>query len=184
MKRARQALSKAEIRRRSAMIAERVLALDVFRSAGVVMLYLPVRNEVDMTLAVKHCLNDGKTLVLPRMDYDADRIVAHRVEDLVGQLVLARMDLMEPDPARTAVVAPEAVDLVVVPGLAFDRCGNRIGWGRGYYDAFLASAGARATRVGVAYGFQVVEAIEHDGHDVPMDCIVTEEGMLTIARES
>jgi 5-formyltetrahydrofolate cyclo-ligase len=182
MKRARFALSEAEIRRRSARIAERLAALEAFRRAKTVMLYLPVRNEVDTTLAAKGCLNDGKTLVLPRMDYERKRIVAHRVDDLSTQIVLGRMDLMEPDPARAAVAAPEEVDLVGVPGLAFDREGNRIGWGRGYYDAFLAELGARACRVGLAYGFQLVEGIEHDGHDVPMDYIVTDEETVACGR--
>jgi len=73
---------------------------------------------------------------------------------------------------------------VAVPGLVFDRRGNRIGWGRGYYDAFLAALGRRAHRVGLAYDFQVVEAIEHDGHDVPMDLVVTEHATLQFGIES
>ncbi len=184
MKRARLALSKAEVRRRSAIIARRLLELEAFRRASGVMLYLSVRNEVDTTLVVTHCLNNGKRLALPRMDYEYDRIVAHRVDDLTSQLVLGRMGLVEPDPTKTDVALPGEVDLVVVPGLAFDHRGNRIGWGRGYYDAFLASLGARACRVGLAYGFQLVEAIVHDGHDIPMDYVVTDETTLVLSSES
>ena len=183
MKAARQALSKAEVRRRSTMIAQRLVELEVFRAARTVMLYLPVRNEADTALALKQCLNGGKVLVLPRMDYERDQIVAHRVRDLAGELVLGRMDLLEPDPACTEAVAPGEVDLVAVPGLAFDRQGNRIGWGRGYYDAFLATVGPHACRVGLAYEFQLVEAIEHDGHDVAMDRVVTEDTALVLTRE-
>ncbi len=183
MKEARLALSEAEIRRRSGLIADRLSELAAFRAASVVMLYLPVRNEVDTTPVVARCFNEGKTLVLPRMDYERGRIVAHRVEDLPGQLVLGRMGLLEPDPAATAVVPPEALELVGVPGLAFDRQGNRVGWGRGYYDAFLALLGARTCRVGLAYGFQLVEAMEHDGHDVPMDYVLTEEMTLDLTSE-
>jgi 5-formyltetrahydrofolate cyclo-ligase len=184
MKRARLALSKAEVRRRSAAISQRLVELEAFRGAATVMLYLPIRNEVDATPALTHCLNDGKRLVLPRMDYARNRIVAHRVDDPATQLVLGRMDLVEPDAAATEVVAPEEVELVAVPGLAFDRRGNRIGWGRGYYDAFLASLGSSACRAGLAYGFQLVGAIEHDGHDVPMDCVVTDEEVLVTRGES
>ena len=93
------------------------------------------------------------------------------------------MDLLEPDPVATAVVPPEALELVGVPGLAFDRRGNRVGWGRGYYDAFLALLGAGTCRAGLAYGFQLVEAIEHDGHDVPMDYVLTEEMTLDLTSE-
>lgn len=183
MKEARLALSEAEIGRRSALIARRLTELGAFHEASVVMLYLPVRNEVDTTPAVRRCFNEGKTLVLPRMDYERGRIVAHRVDDLAGQLVLGRLGLLEPDAAATAVVPPEALDLVGVPGLAFDRQGNRVGWGRGYYDAFLALLGAGARRAGLAYGFQLVEAIEHDGHDVPMDYVLTEEMTLDLTSE-
>ena len=156
MKRVRLAMSKAEVGRLSAMASARLVELEAFRAASGVMLYLPVRNEVDAMPVVTRCLNDGKALVLPRMD------------------------LVEPDPAKTAPAAPDQIDLVVVPGLAFDREGNRIGWGRGYYDAFLATLDGRAALVGLAYGFQVVEAIEHDGHDVPMDLIVTEATTLCL----
>ena len=180
MKRARLAMSKAEVGRLSAMASERLVELEAFRAASGVMLYLPVRNEVDAMPVVTRCLNDGKALVLPRMDYAGDRIVAHRVDDPATQLVLGQMDLVEPDPAKTAVAAPDQIDLVVVPGLAFDLEGNRIGWGRGYYDAFLATLDGRALLMGLAYGFQVVESIEHDGHDVPMDLIVTEATTLRL----
>ena len=174
MKQARLAMSTADVQRRSAPIAAQLVELEAFRRAGSVMLYLPVRNEVDTTHAVTRCLNNGKALVLPRMDYELDRIVARRVDDVATQLVLGRMDLVEPDPAKTEVVSPAEIDLVVVPGLAFDRRGYRIGWGRGYYDAFLTALDAHAERVGLAYEFQVVDAVEHDGHDVPMDSVVTE----------
>jgi 5-formyltetrahydrofolate cyclo-ligase len=184
MRRARLAMSKAEVRRRSALVVERLLALEAYGRASSVMAYLPVRNEVDATVVMTHCLNDGKVLVLPRMDYEANRIVAYRVIEPAEQLVLGRMGLIEPDPARAELVAAEAIDLVAVPGLVFDRAGNRIGWGRGYYDAFLASLGRRARRVGLAYDFQVVDSIEHDGHDVPMDFIVTEHTTLQFGSES
>ena len=184
MKLARLAMSKADVRHRSALVVERLLAIEAYGRASSVMAYLPVRNEVDATVVMTHCLNDGKVLVLPRMDYEANRIVAHRVAEPAEQLVLGRMGLIEPDPARTEPVAPEAIDLVAVPGLVFDRAGNRIGWGRGYYDAFLASLARHACRVGLAYDFQVVDAIEHDGHDVPMDFIVTEHATLQFGSES
>jgi 5-formyltetrahydrofolate cyclo-ligase len=184
MKRARLAMSKAEVRRRSALVVERLLTLEAYGAASSVMAYLPVRNEVDATVVMTHCLNDGKALVLPRMDYEANRIVAYRVAAPAEQLVLGRMGLIEPDPARTERVAPEAIDFVAVPGLVFDRAGNRIGWGRGYYDSFLAALGRRARRVGLAYDFQVVDLIEHDGHDVPMDLVVTESVTLQCGGES
>jgi len=178
MKQMRRALGKAEVRGRSALVAQRLIELEAFRRARGVMLYLPVRNEVDTTLAVTHCLNNGKTLGLPRMDAANDRIVVHRVDDMTRQLALGRMGLVEPDPVKAEVLPLDAIDLVAVPGLVFDREGNRIGWGRGYYDAFLAGLGPRVCRVGLAYAFQIVEAIEHDGHDMPMHYIVTDEATL------
>lgn len=178
MKQARLAMSQADVSRRSALVVEQVFGLEAYRRASSVMTYLPIRNEVDTTAVMAHCLNDGKALVLPRMDYERDRIAAHRVTAPAGQLVLGRMGLMEPDPAKTEAVAPETIDIVIVPGLVFDRAGNRIGWGRGYYDAFLAQLGTRAKRVGLAYEFQLVDSLEHDGHDVPMDFVLTEHATL------
>jgi 5-formyltetrahydrofolate cyclo-ligase len=73
-------------------------------------------------------------------------------------------------------VPPDAFDLVIVPGLAFDHHGNRIGFGGGFYDRFLA--GLRAAKVGIAYGFQQGETLPTESHDVKLDWLVTESRIL------
>ena len=101
-------------------------------------------------------------------------LVFHRVGD-PAELVVGAFGIREP--ALTAPVAPvERIELFAVPGLAFDRSGNRLGWGMGHYDATL-SDNLEATRVGLAYEAQIVDRVPRGDHDLPMNIIVTDAGI-------
>ena len=127
---------------------------------------------------------DGRPLAIWR-DGKAVCVPAHRAED--GRYAMAAL---APDAARGAgpagIVEPafkewillETVDLVVVPGVAFDPAGGRVGRGAGHYDRLLAGAGRACARVGLAFEFQVLAGVPTSGHDVGMDVIVTEQRTL------
>ena len=120
---------------KSATIQDRLLALDDFRRARIVHAYVGVKAQEVRTHAIlAETLRDGRRLVLPRVE--GDRLVHHEIQS-VEDLVLSRFGLYEPPPTAPRI-EPADIDLVVVPGLAFDRAGNRLGFGRGYYDRFLA----------------------------------------------
>ena len=90
------------------------------------------------------------------------------------------MGIMEPDPLLCKPLDPSLIDLIIVPGVAFDSMGGRIGYGKGYYDRFLPQLRADVPKLGLAYDFQVLPRVPQDEFDIRMDAIVTEKGILTM----
>jgi 5-formyltetrahydrofolate cyclo-ligase len=163
----------AEARRRAGeRVAERLLACPRFQSARRVALYSALRDELPTEPLLRAVLASGRPLLLPRAHPDGWPSFA-RVRDLAA---------LEPGPwgalEPPAGAAPESIgpgDLLVVPGLAFDRRGARLGRGGGFYDRLLAGRGAPPFVVGVAFGFQLVAAVPTAAHDRPVDAVVTEQ---------
>jgi 5-formyltetrahydrofolate cyclo-ligase len=152
----------------SARIAERMAEV-LAGIDGIVALYAAKGSEVDTTAIDIAARARGLRVVYPRV-VDGERVLAfHEVG--VGALVSGRHGLREPQ-GTAPVVSIAEIAAFVVPGVAFDREGGRLGWGKGYYDATLA--GASGLRVGLAFECQVVDAVAREEHDVLMQLIVTE----------
>ena len=170
---ARSALADAPAR--AAQIARRLRGLDAYRRARTICWYIGIRDEVPTLAMVDQAVRDGRSAAAPWRA--GERLELFSIGGR-ADLAPASFSLLEPapavraDPARR--VEPEAIDLFVVPGVAFDRHGGRLGYGRGYYDRLLALARPDAAIVGLAYEAQVVERVPTEPHDVPMGAVVTE----------
>lgn len=156
----------------SHQIADRANALlDVKLPQGsVIALYAAKGTEVETLEIDGHAGTHGMRVGYPRIVAGDRRLAFHEVAR--GALVAARFGLREP--RLDAPVLPlDQITAFVIPGIAFDRAGGRIGWGRGYYDATLESAPA-ALRIGLAFEGQLVDHIAREPHDIPVHYIVTE----------
>lgn len=145
----------------------------VIADNNVFHLYYPINNEVDTRPFITRLFALGKTVLLPRTDFDLgtmDTFIVHSFDDLE----ITRFGMHEPK--LSCVVYTDAPDVVCVPGAVFDMKGNRIGYGKGFYDGFLAFNSAK--KIAFAYDFQVIESLPHDPHDIKMDMIVTEKNIL------
>ena len=168
---------------KSRTIQQRVISLPEFASARTILTYIGVRTEVATDLVVAEAVGQGKRLAAPYVTKEG--LKAALVEGR-PDLVPARFGLVEPaerirqDAARNC--APESVDLFVVPGLAFDRLGGRVGFGRAYYDGLLAKANPGAAFVAVCFHSQLVPNVPMLDHDIPMHLIVTEREVIRIAK--
>jgi len=154
-----------------------VIASHWFAAAAVILLYLPIRGEVATDRIAAAARSGGKRLLLPRVRERPRGLLLH---DWVGEAVPGAYGILEPAP-DWPVVDPGLVDLAVVPGVAFDRVGGRLGYGGGYYDRTLPAiraANPAARFVGLAYGMQVVDRLSRAAHDLPVDGLVTEEGWI------
>ena len=158
----RSALGPAELR--AAAEACCTHARPLLRGARVVALYAASRGEIDPS----SLMGGGLRVVWPRVE-DEQSLTFRE-----GPLQPGRFDILAPAADAPAVDAA-ALDLVFVPGLAFDRAGNRLGYGRGYYDRALA-ASPRALRVGLCHSFQLVDSLPAHAADEPVDFIVTPDG--------
>lgn len=154
-----------------------------FAGASSVMLYMPLRSEVDVTPLAVAALSQGKRVSVPRADSAAGTLTPIGVDAFDA-------DSMPPDPmgVRTPTsgdaVAPDRLDLVVVPGVAFDRAGRRLGRGAGYYDRFLSRLLPHTATAGICFDEQLVDAVPHGGHDRPVDCVFTPSHTISASRTS
>lgn len=165
----------------SRRIADNVESMDAFRNATTVMAYWPFRNEVDTSLLVRAALENGKRVILPRTIKSERRLATHIVTDIDRDLKPGAYGIMEPLPELPEAAANE-IEFVVVPGLVFDRAGNRIGYGGGYYDRFLPQL-HRAAKVAVAFDLQLVKRVPAESMDRPVDYIVTEKEVIDCRAE-
>jgi 5-formyltetrahydrofolate cyclo-ligase len=153
-------------------LAGRLAELPGFAAAGTVLLYVTAfAEELDTRPMLETALRLGKRLVCPRVDRPARWLRLHAIEDLEVDLVPGGMGIPEPA-GHCTEVAPEAIDWVLVPGLAFDRRGFRLGRGGGYYDRLLPTLPPTSLRWALALTTQCVDSLPTEPHDAPLDGVV------------
>ena len=154
-------------------IQQRFLQSELFRCAGCLALYSAIHNEVLTGTVSARALDAGKTLVYPRIKDDDLEFV--QITSLT-ELVPGAFGVLEPQGGR--LVPVEELDLVVVPGIAFDHVGHRLGYGRGFYDRALAACRADCAKVGFAYDSQLLAALPVTEHDQRLSLLITESHIL------
>ncbi len=164
------ALSEDELARRSAAVRELLLKRPLWMKAQSVLLYAPLRGEVDVWPLLQAAVGQGKVAALPRYSRTRGQYVACRVQDPEGEVRVARFGIREPVES-CAELDLNLLDLVLVPGVAFDLSGRRLGRGRGYYDLLLSSF--RGKTCGIAFDEQVVGEVPVEAHDILLNCILT-----------
>lgn len=169
----------------SRIICERLVAQPAYRQALTVLWYLHCRSEVRTQAALLAELETGKRIVIPYCTKDQqgdNKLGLWRLEDF-AELVPGTWGILEPPKQRWGEsgkeFVPEQLDCVMVPGVAFDRNGGRLGNGAGYYDRLLKSVRADAVLIGVCFESQLVEQVVMDAHDVAMDVVMTEKRLYT-----
>lgn len=160
----------------SAAVCARVLALPEVRAARAVHAFWPLPDEVDLRPALLALHGRGVTVALPAVA--GPRRLAHRAFEGERALRAGRWGLLEP-PDGAPEVRPAALDVVLVPGLAFGRDGSRLGYGGGFYDAFLAQT--PALRVGVGGAAALVASVPTEPHDARLDAVVTDAEVARVA---
>ncbi|MDO9267574.1 MAG: 5-formyltetrahydrofolate cyclo-ligase [Methylobacter sp.] len=165
----------------SRIICAQFVAHPIYQQAKTVMWYIDCRSEVRTQPALLDELETGKCMVIPYCTKDEqghNKLGLWRLEDF-AELVPGMWGILEPPKQRWGElgkeVAPEQLDCIMVPGVAFDRNGGRLGNGAGYYDRLLKRVRADAVLIGVCFEAQLVEQVAMDAHDVAMDIVMTEK---------
>jgi len=152
---------------------DNLMSLPEYRLYSTIFAYCAVNNEVDTTQIIMDALDNGKTVALPRV-VDGD-IVFYAIRNL-DDLEFGFMGIPEP-PERDEYKIDKDDVFVVIPGLAFDSKGNRSGYGKGFYDRFLANHPG-CLKVGFAFEKQIFDELENNEHDIGLDLIVTENRIV------
>jgi len=181
MKKLRKEHPATERAQKSCAICKKLITSPEFQQAKTILLYCPKDDEVDTWAAITAALVQAKTACLPRTDEQTKEITAYRISGS-EKLEKAAYGIFEPAGDEKKAIAAEKIDLIIVPGVAFDVHGDRVGHGRGYYDKFLAAA-KNAKKVAIAFDFQVVEEkIVCESHDVTVDRIITEKRHIVVKK--
>ncbi|MFH1715093.1 MAG: 5-formyltetrahydrofolate cyclo-ligase [Elusimicrobiota bacterium] len=160
----------------SARANEALSSLDLLHDARSVMVYSSFENEVDTWSFIEQTISSKGYVVLPKIKGCAG-LAAYKITD-ISHLVMSGLGIKEPDESVCETVEISDLDLIIVPGVVFGRCGGRIGRGKGYYDNFLKEADGVISIVGLAFDFQVFDKVPQHENDVRMDRIVTEKEII------
>ena len=179
MRRTRRLMSRDHRREASSRACAHVLSLPEMATARVVAGYIAVRGEADPAEVLAQVRARGGTVAYPRVVADQRQLWFHAAEP--EQLTPGPFGIAAPS-ERHPRLPLAAIDIVLVPGLAFDRRGSRLGWGQGHYDATLADC--PGLRVGFGFHAQKIEHIPTSEHDVPLDLVITEAGIERFGARS
>lgn len=163
---------------RSAAIRGLLTGLEAYRAARAIHCFLSIRSEVDTRTLVAEALAAGKAVAVPVID--GRGVMVHSWIAGLDEADFERGPLGTATPRQIRPAHPGEWQLTVVPLLAFDRAGYRLGYGKGHYDGLLAQGAGLA--VGVAFACQEVPELPREPHDVPLDLIVTEAGVIAPER--
>jgi len=158
----------------SSIIKDKLFSSVEFRSARTILFYASFDGEVDTWEMMEEAQRKGKTIVLPVIMESQKKIIPSRVLDLEKELTIGPYGIKQPAESFLRPVESKDLDLVIVPGVAFDKKGNRLGRGQGYYDRLLSQIPSSIPTIGLAFAFQILEELpEAAPHDCPVKTIIT-----------
>ena len=183
LKAVRQSLDPEWVLQASQAIQETLVQLPEYQSSRSIMSYVSTGKEVETHRLLLRMKRESKVVVIPWCEGDELRLFRWESFD---ELDRGTLNILEPRPdlrsKETKIFSPHELDLVLVPGLAFDRNGNRLGRGRGYYDRFLKTLPRRVVRIGLAFECQLVERVPVSPNDEKVDLILTEFRTYRVPR--
>jgi 5-formyltetrahydrofolate cyclo-ligase len=178
----RDQLPPEERKEKSNLIAENLFSLPAYREAKVVMFFISFGSEVDTKMMVEETIRRGKIALAPKALPKTRELVPSQIIDWDKDLAPGAYDIPEPREERLRPYEPERIDLLMVPGVAYDTKGNRLGYGGGYYDRFFSLLKPGTPLVALVFDLQIQGEIPVDEWDRRVDCIVTDERIITINR--
>ena len=160
--------SELEKSKKSDIIKDRLFEEEEFRRAEVIMFYVSLKDEVSTLSMIDEAIETGKRVCVPVILKEDKRLIAGEIKDRRRDLESQHFGIYQPRPGHVKEVPLEDIDLVVVPGIAFDKDNVRLGRGHGYYDRFLCGLPEKTKAIGLAFDFQVVDKLPKDSHDIPV----------------
>lgn len=174
----RNQLTEQQVNELSEKIISKLIKLPVFKNSQTIMLYLSFNNEVDTFKLIEKCQALGKKVIVPYCVNQGKKIIPVEIRDVENDLVKSKFGYMEPKKEIIEAVDTETIDLIIIPGIAFDRNCYRIGFGAGYYDRFLGKLNFKISTIGLIYDFQLIELMPVEQHDIPVDYVITEKRIV------
>jgi 5-formyltetrahydrofolate cyclo-ligase len=158
---------------RSHKIQRRLLKETFFKRAESIMIYVAKDYEVETRGIIEEAIKSGKRVIIPVTETKKKRLILSEIRDLKTELAKGAFGIYEPKREYMKTVGVKDIDIVVVPGIAFDKRGNRIGHGKGYFDKFLKNLPKKIPTIGLAFKFQIIKRIKTLSWDIPVTKVIT-----------
>lgn len=171
-------LSDDDLSEKTKNIENRLFDFANFLESKVVLLYINRPNEVNTSRIIKRTYKQNKIVVLPSFDTDKYEMTMYKVDNPDTDLTLGWRGILEPDPSRCKHIPIDFIDIAIIPGLAFDEKGGRIGSGEGYYDRLIPKLPITTRKVSLSLENQVIQQVPMENNDRHVDIIITEDRII------
>lgn len=171
-------LSDREIAEKTSGIENRLFEFANFLEANIVLLYINNGSGVMTQKTIKRCFDQNKIVVLPAFGPEKHEIKLMKIENLDTDLKAGPRGILEPDPIRCKSVPVESIDIAIIPGVALDEKGGRLGTGEGYYDRLIPKLSITTRKVALAFESQIIPQVPMESHDRHVDIIITEKRII------
>lgn len=160
------------------VIFKHLIISDIYKKSKRIFTYISFGSEVDTKRFIKYALSDNKEIYVPKTNKANKEMVAININSL-DNMDVDKWGILEPKSINKNKIG-EVFDLVIMPGVAFDRRGNRIGYGGGYYDKYISKINLQCTKLVLAYDLQIVNEFKNEQHDIKVDYIITNNEFIKI----
>jgi len=174
----RKLLSPIELIHKSSQITELFFHSEFYHKSKYLMTYIDFRNEAKTEDLIRKSIKDGKNVIIPISVPETRGLILSKLNDYDNELDKGTYGILEPKEEFIRPISPELVDLILIPGVAFDKRGFRIGYGGGYYDRFLKKIDPSIPRIALAFNLQIIEKVAEGRFDMPVDYIITENEVI------
>ncbi len=171
-------LGESPLAAKTKAIEERLFEFANYLEARIALLYTPALVEVDTRDIIKRSYMYNKIIVLPAYEAETKKITLLKVDDPEKDLIEGPRGNLEPNPERCKSVPLDCLDIAIIPGLAMDEKGGRIGLGNGYYDRLIPELPITTRKVGLIFEDQIISMVPMESHDKHVDIVVTDERII------
>ena len=171
-------LSQEKLAEKTKQIEERLFDFANFLEAKIALMYLENSNEVQSRNIIKRTFNYNKIVVLPLVDSESKKFNLFKIDDFNSDLITSDSNMLQPDPEKCRAVPIDCIDIALIPGIAFDEKGGRIGSGDGYYDRLIPHLPITTRKVALALDDQIIPMVPIESHDKYVDIIITDKRII------
>ena len=175
----RSGLSEKDVKYMSQSIENSLFNLSIYKNSSFIMTYVNFGSEVITEEIIRSSLNQGKKIGVPITIPETRKLLVSELRDYDRELELGVYNILTPKSEYIREINPSKIDLVLVPGVAFDKNGYRIGYGGGYYDRFLCKLSNKAVTIALAFSIQLIDSVPKGIYDLPVDYVLTEKGLIS-----
>jgi 5-formyltetrahydrofolate cyclo-ligase len=171
-------LSVDELAEKTSLIENRLFEFANFLEAKIALLYIDNQNEVKSSGIIRRTFDQNKIVVLPLVKADTKKFKLFKIDDFAKDLKPGQNGILQPDPGKCRTVPIDCIDIAIIPGIAFDEKGGRIGSGDGYYDRLIPHLPVTTRKVALALDYQIIPQVPIESHDKHVDIIITDKRII------